>query len=153
MQAKSVVRTPSGCRQSQSRLPTGLPKIGAAIRSPDGSLRKAEKNNPLNKKAAADSNTVLDTLKSASPKLSQEPSRASMNGHSAHRSALSPCISSEVRSSNKATGRQQPEMASTNIQLEGLNFASLEPSQECVPDVSPEVHNEMDGSNCPKPRM
>ncbi|KAK1400108.1 flocculation protein FLO11-like [Heracleum sosnowskyi] len=124
--AKSVVRTPSGCRQSQSRLPTGLPKIGAPVRSPDGSLKKA------------------------SPKLSQEPSRASMNVHSARRSALSPCISSELRISNKATGRQWPEMASTNIELEGLNFASSKPSQECVPGVSPEVHHEVDGSNCPK---
>lgn len=148
MQAKSVVRTPSGCRQSQSRLPTGLPKIEAAICSPDGSLKKAEEKIPLGKKAAASSNTVLDTSKFASPKLSQAPSRASMNVHSAHRSVLSPFISSELRSSDKAaTGRQQPEMASTNVELEVLNSASTKPSQECVPGVSPEVHHEMDGSN------
>lgn len=103
-----------------------MPKIRAAIRSPDGSLKKAEERIPLGKKAA-----VLDTLKSASPKLSQEQSSDSMNVHSAHRSA---CISSEVKNSNKATGRQRPEMASTNIKLEGLNSGSPKPSQECVPD-------------------
>ncbi|XP_074368920.1 uncharacterized protein LOC141708956 isoform X2 [Apium graveolens] len=146
--AKSVVRTPSGCRQSQSCLPTGLPKIGAAFRSPDGSLKKAEEKIPTGRKAAAGSNTALDTLKFASPKLSQEPSRASMNGHIARRSALSPFISSEVKRSNNTTGRQQSEVASTNIELEGLNSASRKQSQDCVPGVSPEVHHEKDGSDC-----
>ncbi|XP_017249839.1 uncharacterized protein LOC108220550 isoform X1 [Daucus carota subsp. sativus] len=149
--AKSVVRTPSGCRQSQPLLPTGLPKVGVAIRSPVGSLKKAEETIPLKKKAAAGAITVLETLKSASPKLSQEPLMAPMEVHSANTNNLSsPDLSSEMKSSNKTSGKQQPERTSTNLELEGPNFASSKPSQERVPSVSPDVHYEIDGSNCLK---
>ena len=150
MQAKSVVRTSSGCRQSQSLLPTGLPKVGVAIHSPGGSLKKAEEKIPLKKKAAAGANTVLETLKSASPKLSQEPSMAPMEVHSANKNLLSPYLSSEMKSSNKTSGTQQPEMTGTNLEPEGPNFASSKPSQEHVPSVSPDVHYEINGSNCLK---
>ncbi|KAM7468158.1 hypothetical protein LguiB_015720 [Lonicera macranthoides] len=66
--AKSASKTPNGGVQSQSRLPTGLPKMGPAISSPIGSTNKSKLEN---KKPNAQ--------KSASSKPFQDPPSASKN--------------------------------------------------------------------------
>uniref|UniRef100_A0A165WUH5 Uncharacterized protein n=1 Tax=Daucus carota subsp. sativus TaxID=79200 RepID=A0A165WUH5_DAUCS len=128
--AKSMVHTPNACRESQLRVPTGLPKIGAAIRSPVGRSKKAEGNMPSGKKTISGANTVLNTIKSASPRPSQESSRASMEGHGDSKSVSSLNISSEVGSSNKGTGKPWLEMTSTKIELPGQQSNSPKAFQE-----------------------
>ncbi|KAK1403430.1 hypothetical protein POM88_003035 [Heracleum sosnowskyi] len=149
-QSASPGRSPE---QSQSHLPTGLPKIRAAVRSPFGSSKKTEGNIPVGKKVTSDSNTVLDTSKSATPKSSPESS-ASMEGQSNYRSVISPDFSSEVRSSNEGSGKPWSKMTWTNTktELEGqisdsvkpfeesvFVSASAEQSQSCLPTSSPEI--------------
>lgn len=167
--AKSAVRTPSGGTQSQpqSRLPTGLPKIGAGICSPVGSSKKA-KDGKLPPGIKATICAILDTSKSASPKTFQESLRASKKAPGVLRGMKSPSISSEVHddtsglscysqvgSSNKVIGKFGPGMTvtSTNTNLEREKIAYPKPVEEALsasPGISPEVHNETGGISCLK---
>ncbi|KAK2977597.1 hypothetical protein RJ640_007233 [Escallonia rubra] len=76
--AKSVVRTPNGGMQSQSRLSTGFPKSGVASCSPIGSSNKSKfgKTPPVTT-VTLTGNTKLGSQKSASPKPFREPSGSS----------------------------------------------------------------------------
>ncbi|XP_074373177.1 uncharacterized protein LOC141713593 isoform X3 [Apium graveolens] len=140
--------------QSQSYLPTDLPKIRAAVHSPFGSSKKTKGKILAGKKATSGANTVLDTLKFAAPKSSPESSRASIKGHSNHRNVLSPDISTKVRSSIEGSGKPWSKMTfeSTKTELQGQNSGSVksfqesafvglspEKSQSCLPTISPEI--------------